>query len=78
MLKPLTNRDKQALKAMYADCWQCPIEIGGHMDSPLCFILPKLIKRGLVERKTRKFGKTGRRSYLYALTPAGIAILKGL
>ena len=68
-LRPI---DIQTLKAMPLD-WACPMEFGGHFDSPSVSALPKLVRLGLVERKKRKnWGGSVRCQYFYRPTARGM------
>lgn len=78
--KSLTEREQRMLLGLYR--WQKvwakytgarPLDLGGRNGSDHSYLLNRLVKYGLVERKARS-PLTTRGSYRYALTEAGQAL----
>lgn len=73
----LTQRQHDLLKDIRysGHTWHRPMDLGGGDSSDHSAVLNQLTRKGLVQRKLRV---GSRRSYLYAITDAGKALMKRL
>jgi hypothetical protein len=68
----LTDLQRYVLEYV-TDRWQRPLDMGGHDGSSHSAVLAALVRKGLVEKRQRGGLAYYRGSYVYRLTPAGVA-----